>query len=38
MIKPGMVFMCDGKLARVLQYFPLVDLWFCKYVNISTRN
>ncbi len=33
MIKPGMVFMCDGKLARVLQYFPLVDLWFCKYVN-----
>ena len=33
MVKSGMVFVYDGKMAETLNYLPNLDLWTCRYCD-----
>lgn len=35
MVKPGVVFVYDGKVAQVLEYLSNLDLWICIYFDGS---
>lgn len=35
MVKPGVVFVYDGKVAQVLEYLSNLDLWICIYFDVS---
>lgn len=35
MVKPGVVFVYDGKMAQTLNYLPNLDLWVCRYFDGS---
>lgn len=35
MVKPGVVFVYDGKMAQVLEYLSNLDLWICIYFDGS---